>query len=61
MKVGDLVRLLEVDGWRHVKTEGRQRECVHPRKAGHLIIPGRPGDDLAVGTLQSVLKKAGLR
>jgi predicted RNA binding protein YcfA (HicA-like mRNA interferase family) len=28
---------------------------------GHLIVPGRRGDDLAPGTLLSILKKAGLR
>lgn len=61
MKVRDLVRLLEAYGWRHVKTEGSHRKYVHQRKPGHLIVPGRPGDDIAVGTLLSILKKAGIR
>ncbi|MEK6630142.1 MAG: type II toxin-antitoxin system HicA family toxin, partial [Acidobacteriota bacterium] len=50
MKVRDLVRLLEADGWHHVKTEGSHNKYVHPSKPGHLIIPGRPGDDIAIGT-----------
>ena len=61
MKVRDLVRLLEADGWHHVKTRGSHRKYVHPQKAGHLIVPGRLGDDVALGTLQSILRKAGLR
>jgi len=61
LKVRDLVRLLEADGWRHVKTRGSHRKYVHQRKPGHLIVSGRPGDDIALGTLQSILKKAGLR
>ena len=61
MKVRDLVRLLEADGWRHVKTRGSHRKYVHQRKPGHLVVPGKPGDDVALGTLLSVLKKAGLQ
>lgn len=61
MKVRDLVRLLEAHGWRHVKTEGGHHKYVNPQMAGHLIVPGKPGDDIAPGTLQSILKKAGLR
>ncbi len=61
MKVRDLIRLIEDDGWRHVKTRGSHRKFVHPQKPGHLIVPGQPGDDIALGTLLSVLKKAGLQ
>ena len=57
----DLVRLLEADGWRHVKTRGSHREYGHQRKPRHLVVPGNPGDDVALGTLLSVLKKAGLQ
>ena len=60
-KVRDLVRLLEAHGWRHVKTEGSHHKYVHLQRTGHLIVPGKPGDDIAVGTLLSILKKAGLR
>ena len=61
MKVRDLIRLLEAYGWRHVKTEGSHRKYVRPGTSGHLIVPGRRGDDVAPGTLHSILKKAGLR
>jgi predicted RNA binding protein YcfA (HicA-like mRNA interferase family) len=61
MKVRDLVRLLEAAGWRHAKTEGSHHNYVRPGSPGHIIIPGRPGDDIAIGTAQIVLKKAGIR
>jgi predicted RNA binding protein YcfA (HicA-like mRNA interferase family) len=61
LNVRALVRLLEADGWRHVKTRGSHRKYVHQRKPGHLIVPGEPGNDVALGTLLSVLKKAGLQ
>jgi predicted RNA binding protein YcfA (HicA-like mRNA interferase family) len=61
LKVRDLIRLLEADGWRHVRTEGSHRKYVHLHKPGHLIVPGKPGDDIAPGTLQSILQRAGLR
>lgn len=61
MKVRDLVRLLEDHGWRHVKTEGSHQKYVHLQRSGHLIIPRKPGDDIAPGTLLSILKRAGLR
>ena len=33
----------------------------HPAKLGVVTVPGKPGDDLAPGTLNSVLKQAGLK
>ena len=61
MKVRELVRLLERDGWSLVRTRGSHRQYKHPTKAGLVTVPGSPGDELAPGTLNSVLKQAGLR
>ena len=61
MKIRDVIRLIEEDGWFLVATEGSHRQFKHPRKAGRVTIAGHPGDDLAPGTLNSVLKQAGLR
>ena len=60
MKVRDLIRLVELDGWRHVRTTGSHRHFKHPKKPSVVTIPGRPNHDLPVGTLKSVLKAAGL-
>ncbi len=60
MKVRDLLRLLHDDGWLLVATRGSHRQFKHPAKRGRVTVPGKPGDDLAVGTLNSILKQAGL-
>jgi predicted RNA binding protein YcfA (HicA-like mRNA interferase family) len=59
-KVRDAIRRLEADGWQLVATRGSHRQYKHPTKAGRVTIPGKPSDDLAPGTLASILKQAGL-
>jgi predicted RNA binding protein YcfA (HicA-like mRNA interferase family) len=61
VKVRDVIRILEDDGWVHVRTKGSHRQYKHPLKRGVVTIPGKPGDDLAPGTLNSVFKQAGLK
>ena len=61
MKVRELVRLLEEDGWYLARTRGSHRQYKHPTKPGLVTLPGKPNDDLAPGTLNSVLKQAGLK
>ena len=61
MKVRDVIRLIESDGWSHVATRGSHRQFKHPSKSGRVTVPGKPGDDLAPGTLNSILKQAGLK
>lgn len=61
MKVREVVRLLEDDGWRQVRMKGSHRQFKHPVKIGLVTVPGKSGDDLAPGTLNSILKQAGLK
>lgn len=61
MKVRDAVKLIESDGWFLVATRGSHRQFKHPAKPGRVTIAGKPSDDLAPGTLNSILKQAGLR
>jgi len=61
MKVSDLLRLLHDDGWFLVATRGSHRQFKHLAKPGRVTVPGKPSDDLAPGTLNSILKQAGLR
>ncbi len=61
MKVRDIIRRLEQDGWYLKATKGSHRQYKHPTKSGRVTLPGHPGDDLAPGTLNSVLKQAGLK
>lgn len=61
MKVRDAIRLIEDDGWVDGRRRGSHRQYKHPAKTGLVTIPGQPGDDLAIGTLNSILKQAGLK
>ncbi len=60
MKVRDVIKLIERDGWYLVVTKGSHRQFKHSDKPGRVTIAGHPGDDLAPGTLNSVLKQAQL-
>ncbi len=61
MKVRDCIKMIEADGWSLVATRGSHRQYKHPSKVGRITIAGHPADDLAPGTLNSVLKQAGLK
>jgi predicted RNA binding protein YcfA (HicA-like mRNA interferase family) len=61
MKVRDILKLLADDGWYLVGTQGSHRQFKHPSKPERVTVPGNPGDDLAIGTLNSILRQAGLR
>jgi predicted RNA binding protein YcfA (HicA-like mRNA interferase family) len=61
MKVREAVRLVEEDGWFLVATRGSHRQYKHPIKPGRVTIAGKPSDDLAPGTMNSILKQAGLK
>ena len=60
MKVRDVIQMLERDGWYIARTRGSHRQYKHPKKGGLVTLPGKPGDDLAVGTLGSIFKQAGI-
>lgn len=60
MKVREVIKLIEDDGWTLAATRGSHRQFKHPTKPGRVTIAGKPSDDLAPGTLNSILKQAGL-
>jgi len=61
MKVREAIRVIEDDGWFQVATRGSHRQYKHPTKPGRVTIAGKSSDDLAPGTLNSILKQAGLK
>jgi predicted RNA binding protein YcfA (HicA-like mRNA interferase family) len=61
VKIRDLITMVEADGWRHIATKGSHRQYKHPSKPGRVTVPGHPRDEVAPGTLQSILKQAGLK
>jgi len=61
MKVNDILIMLKNDGWFLVSTRGSHRQFKHPSKIGRVTISGKPSDDVAAGTLNSILKQAKLK
>jgi predicted RNA binding protein YcfA (HicA-like mRNA interferase family) len=61
MKISEVLRMLHEDGWLLVATRGSHRQFKHATKVGRVTVPGKPSDDLAPGTLHSILKQAGLK
>ena len=61
MKVRDVIRLLEADDWYLAATRGSHRQFKHPAKPGRVTVAGKPGDDLAPGTLKSIWRQSQLR
>lgn len=61
MKVKEVLKLIQQDGWALVATRGSHRQFKHPTKPGRVTVAGKSSDDLAAGTLNSILKQAGLK
>ena len=61
MKIREVIRRLERDGWFLARTRGSHRQYKHPVKRGLVTVAGKPSDELAPGTLASILKQAGLK
>jgi predicted RNA binding protein YcfA (HicA-like mRNA interferase family) len=60
VKVREIVRLIEDDGWYQVRQRGSHRQFKHAAKSGLVTVPGKPGDDLHPKTRASILRQAGL-
>jgi predicted RNA binding protein YcfA (HicA-like mRNA interferase family) len=61
MNVREVLQLLRADGWYLVATRGSHGQYKHPIKLGRVTVAGKPSDDLAPGTLNSILKQAQLK
>jgi len=60
VKVREVIKLIEEDGWRLSRTRGSHRQYKHPTRPGLVTIPGKLGKDLPVGLQRSILRQAGL-
>ena len=60
LKVREIIKMLEADGWRQVAIRGSHRQFKHPSKTGRVTVAGKPSDDIAPGTLGSIRKQAGI-
>lgn len=61
MKFREVMRVLEQDGWKLVRTKGSYQQFKHSTKPGTVTVAGRPNLDVPPGTLNSILKQAGLK
>jgi predicted RNA binding protein YcfA (HicA-like mRNA interferase family) len=61
MKIREVIKMVEADGWYLARTRGSHRHFKHPTKSGIVTIAGHPGIDIPRGTLNSILKQAGLK
>lgn len=60
MKVRDVIKRLEEDGWYVVRTRGSHRQLKHSSKPGVVTVAGHPGKDMLPDTLKSVWRQAQL-
>jgi predicted RNA binding protein YcfA (HicA-like mRNA interferase family) len=58
MKVRDVIKLIEADGWYQIKIEGSHRQFKHPTKRGRVTIAGHPSKEMPPATISSILKQA---
>ena len=60
-KVREVLAQLEADGWVQVRQKGSHRQFHHPTKSGTVTVAGKQNLDVPPGTLNSILKQAGLK
>ena len=59
-KVKEIILLLEINGWRHVRTKGDHRVFKKLGNPNNISVPGKDSKDLAEGTYKRILRDAGL-
>jgi predicted RNA binding protein YcfA (HicA-like mRNA interferase family) len=60
VKVRDVIRLIEEDGWRFHSQKGSHRQYTHPFKRGRVTIAGKPSQEMHPKTLGDVFRQAQL-
>ena len=60
MKVREIIKLIETDGWYRIKAKSGHRQYKHPKKRGRVTVPGQMNAELDRKTEKSILKQAGL-
>lgn len=60
--VREIIRILESNGWVQVAGRGSHRQYKHPTRPGKVTVPVHMlSDELRPGTLNSILRQAGLK
>ncbi len=61
MKVKEIIKLIEKEGWILSRAKGSHRQYKHQKKSGTVTIAGHPNDDVHPKTEGSILRQAGLK
>jgi predicted RNA binding protein YcfA (HicA-like mRNA interferase family) len=61
MKVRDIIKVVEADGWRIATQEGSHRQFKHPSKPGRVTIAGNRNRDIPIGTLKNIYRQAQIK
>ena len=56
-----MIKIIEKDGWYKIAQKGSHRQYKHQLKPGRVTIAGKAGDEIAIGTLNSIFKQSGLK
>jgi len=59
VKVKDIIKRLHHEGWKQVRMKGSHRQFKHPLKNGRVTVAGKPSENVAPGTTNSIFKQAG--
>jgi predicted RNA binding protein YcfA (HicA-like mRNA interferase family) len=60
VKVREVIKHLEADGWYHIPSKGGHRQFKHPTKRGRVTVAGKLSKDVPPGTLKSISRQAQL-
>lgn len=61
MKVKEVIKLLEANGWTYTRQSGGHRMFTKPGARRPIPVSGKLSDDLKKGTLSNILREAGLK
>ena len=60
MNSSKIIKMLKDDGWEIKRVQGSHHHFKHPDKRGLVTVP-HPKKDIPIGTVNSILKQAGLK
>lgn len=61
IKVRDVLKRLEGDGWIMMRQTGSHRQFQHPTKPHTVTVAGHPSETLPPGTYKAIRRRSGLK
>jgi len=61
MKIREIIKIIESDGWILKRTKGSHRQFKHLTKSGTVTVAGHERDEIHPKTENSIFKQAGLK